>query len=619
MDLVNTTCPGGVSLGLSQLLLTQLISTLVKSYCDLYPSYPTDQSSSVFEGNDQFDFIVVGAGSAGSTIASRLSEVPEWRILLIEAGSDPPMETNIPKLYISLLGSKYDWSYRTESSDKACRGLRDRKSTWNKGKMLGGSSSINLMYYVRGFAKDYDEWESLGNPGWSYENVLKYFKKLENVGASKSVREAHGYDGNIHVEEFSNVTVHKYPEIEELLVKAFAELGYPHIDDMFANMQSGITSTWGTVDQGVRDNTARAYLVPIKNRQNLVVMKETHVTKLLINTSKQVFGVEVNKNGVYKKILCSKEVVLAAGAVASPQIMMLSGIGPREHLQELQIPTVEDLQVGFNLQDHLLLTGLFLSMNLSEEPIVPTDLFYKYLTRKTELGIPTMNSMAFIDTLGQPEDYPDVQFVLTASPPVLNPVTKSFFFGVGYNQQMLDWLEKISMNTYIVHTIPVLLRPRSRGRIMLHSSNPLDPPKIITGYLEDEKDVQTLIRGMKFLEKMMNTETLTGKRLLYLPIRECENLMPKSDEFYECFIRNLGSTGYHVVGSCKMGPPTDPEAVVDSRLKVYRVKGLRVGDASIMPKIVSGNTNVPTIMIGEKTADLIKEDWLGEPLVKDEL
>lgn len=617
MNPVNLTCDGGVSLGAAQLLLTQLISTLVGSYCDLYPSYPTDQSSAVIQSDREFDFIVVGAGSAGSAIAARLSEVAEWRILLIEAGADPPMETNIPSLLASLLGSKYDWRYRTESSAKACRGLREQRSSWNKGKMLGGSSSINVMYYVRGFAENYNEWERLGNPGWSYEKVLKYFKKLESTRTSFSIPEAHGYTGEVHVEEFTNDTIFKRAQIEESLKEAFIELGYPYVADMAASMKSGITLNWGTMDRGVRDNTARAYLTPIKDRNNLVVMKETSVTKLLIDNTKQVYGVEVNKGGIYKKIRASKEVILAAGAVASPQIMMLSGIGPQADLEKLGISVVKDLRVGYNLQDHLFQTGLFINMNTSEGSVIPTDILYKYLTRRSELGLPGLKSMGFINTSG--ETYPDVQFIFIATPPNINPLTELFFYEMGYNLEMIKWIEQISVGTYITLPFPTLLGPRSRGRIMLHSANPLDPPKIITGYLEHEEDVKTLVRGIKFIEKLLETKSLRGCTLLYIPVAECDQLTRKSDEYYECFVRNLATTVWHASGSCKMGPPTDPDAVVNPRLKVYGVNGLRVADASIMPNVVSGNTNVPTIMIGEKAADLIKEDWLGEKYLRDEL
>lgn len=247
---INTTCADGVSIGVSQLMFTQLISTLIESYCNLQPSYPDDKSSRVFSTEENFDFIVVSAGSAGSAIAIWLSDVSKWKVLLIEAGPDPPMESNIPALFTSMFGSKYDWDYRLQNTDKACPALRDG-CHWNKGKMLGGSSSINAIYNTRGSANDYDRWEQMGNPGWSYESLLKYFKKLESTRSSFADQEARGYNGNIHVEEYTHSRIIKTSEIQKLLREAFAELGYPLVSDLAAKMHSGISKNQGTLANGV--------------------------------------------------------------------------------------------------------------------------------------------------------------------------------------------------------------------------------------------------------------------------------------------------------------------------------------------------------------------------------
>lgn len=609
--MINTTCAGGGSLGVAQLMFAQLISTLVESYCGLHSSYPEDQSSRIFSSDEKFDFIVVGAGSAGSAIANRLSEVSKWKVLLIEAGPDPPMEANIPALFSSLLGSNYDWRYQSEVSENSCRAFQNGQCIWNKGKMLGGSSSMNVAFYARGNAKDYDQWKQLGNPGWSYENVLKYLKKLESIRSSFAVPEAHGYNGYIHVEDNTDSKIFRTSEIRELLAEAFAELGYPGVEDIAAKMQSGLSKNQGTVDNGVRDNAARAYLASILDRKNLVIMKESVVTKLLINDAKQVVGVEVQTKGVNKSIYCTKEVVLAAGAVGSPQILMLSGLGPKEHLGEFGIPLVQDLKVGFNLQDHLIVSDFHISLNMSREPYVETDFLYYYLTRGTELSHLMSGDTAYIDTLRSVEDYPDIQIIFDIFPPQFIAKLEHFLTDRGYSQDAINWKKSINEETYSLGFKLILLRPQSRGRIMLRSANPLEPPRIISGYLEEEADIQTLIRGVRFLEKLAATKPL-DKELLLIPVPECDGLAARSDDFYECYIRNFGATMWHASGSCKMGPSSDPDAVVDSRLRVHRVKGVRVADSSIMPNIVSGNTNIPIIMIGEKTADLIKEDWLSE-------
>lgn len=611
MEVLNTTCPNGQSIGFSQLLFTQLITTLVKSYCNLYPDYPADQSDRVLANDEQFDFIVVGAGSAGATVATRLSEVPQWKVLLIEAGSDPPMESNIPQLYSTMISSKYDWMYTTERTEKACRSMKNHQCRWSKGKMLGGSSSMNSLYYARGHPKDYDAWEALGNAGWAYKDVLKYFKKLEEIRVPDSVPNAHGYDGPIGIERYQNKTSSKIEEIQRRLADAVQELGYPYIHDMIAGMRSGITNCWITVENGTRDSTATAYLVPAKNRPNLVVMKETYVTKLLIR-EKRVYGVEVNRNGIYKRITSTKEVVLSAGAVNTPQVLMLSGIGPKEHLAELGIAVVEDLRVGYNLQDHIMALTNNIKLNTFQEPQevkqVQTDQLYEYLTRRTQLSNSPVNVYVYVDTLKQPDDFPDVQlfFIVwtTAAQPGLEFLKK-----IGVESQMIKWVQQLNKDTYILQAGPTLLRPTSVGRVQLKSTNPLDPPAIVTGYLENMDDVGTLVRGMRFVDRLMTTKAFENATLHRPPVAECQKWQPSSDQHYECLVRNFIISLYHVSGSCKMGPAGDTSAVVDSRLRVHQVLGLRVADASIMPKIVSGNTNIPTIMIGEKAADMIKEDW----------
>ncbi|KAK7605245.1 hypothetical protein V9T40_007103 [Parthenolecanium corni] len=617
MDVLNTTCPNGVSIGVSQLLFTQLITTLMKSYCDLNPDYPVDQSTDVMANDQQFDFIVVGAGSAGATVAARLSEVPQWKVLLIEAGSDPPMESNIPGLYGTIFGSKYDWLYTTERTEKACRSMLNQQCRWPKGKMLGGSSSMNALYYGRGYPKDYDAWEALGNTGWAYRDVLKYFKKLEEIRTLGSVTDVHGYDGPISVEGYKDETVFKFGELRQKLLHAMQEMGYPYIHDMSAEMRSGITNCWTTTDNGIRDNVARAYLVPIKNRPNLVVMKETYVTKLLINDAKQVNGVEVNKNGIYKQITSTKEVVLSAGAVNTPQLMMLSGLGPKEHLTDLGIPVIEDLSVGYNLQDHIFVRLNNINLNTPQEPQqMQTDLLYNYLTRRTELSHLALDTHIYVDTLKKADDFPDVQLLFMAWSPA-NSKLPEFLKVMGTEPQQIQWAQQLNKDTYILEVTPTLLRPKSAGRVQLKSTNLLDPPKIFNGYLEDIDDIRTLVRGMRFIDELMTTKAFKNTTLHRPPVTECQKWQPPHEEYYECMVRNFVATVNHVSGSCKMGPKDDREAVVDPRLRVYRIKGLRVADTSIMPSIVSGNTNIPTIMIGEKAADMIKEDWQNEK-VKDE-
>lgn len=603
MECINTTCPNTGSIGVAQLMLTHLFSTINKAFCDLNPHFPVDQSTDIFQDDDQFDFIVVGAGSAGSVIANRLSEISDWKVLLIEEGGDPPIESAIPSLFNTILGSSYDWSFKVERSEKSCRSMVNHQCVWPRGKMLGGSSSMNAMLYIRGFRQDYNNWEKLGNPGWGYTDVLKYFKKLEKVHTSYSVEQFHGFSGNVDVQKYTPVTLRDDAVVQNSIRDAAEQTGLPYEEDFAATMTAGVIFPWGTVKDGVRASTAVAYLIPAANRTNLKIMKGVRVTKLLIK-GKQVYGVQVNKNGVFKNITCTKEVILSAGVINSPQILMLSGIGPKEHLKSFAIPIVADLKVGYNVQDHIYVMNSFLKLNNGQKRPSEDDVFYKYLTRHTELGT-VLNSMIFTNSSNATLDYPDIQFYFFNQP--LHQ-RGSLLQTINFNTEVLTWLYKLRNMTDILLALPALLRPKSRGRILLRSANSSDPVKIVSGYLESPADIEVLIAALKYLDRLVNTEALKSVTQLTVPVKECDKFKPKSDAYYECQIRNLATTVYHPVGSCKMGPKSDSEAVVDSRLKVYKVKGLRVIDSSVMPKIVSGNTNIPTIMVAEKGADMIKQD-----------
>lgn len=613
MDLVNQTCPTASSSSFIQLILTEIVTPLIALNCDLAASYPNDKSSYVYQQPfAEYDFIIIGAGSAGCAIANRLSEVPYWKILVIEAGSDPSVNSDIPSLFSTLIQSPYDWDYSTEPAGYSCLGMINHQCKWPRGKALGGSSSINFMLAVRGNPRDYDRWEDMGNDGWSYRNVLKYFEKLEHVNSRRLDRTAHGYFGNVFLEDFSNNTVYDTKLVKDYIANYSVEAGLPIIEDLSAHHRAGVTIVPGTLHNMVRWNTAKAYLVPIQNKRNLFLMKETLVIKILIDKHKNAYGVEVFNNGRYKKIFCKKEVILSAGTINSPQLLMLSGIGPRDHLQHLNIDVVQDLKVGYNLQDHFVAPVFVAKLDVQNFTVhVPVnDILYSYLSKRVDLGFVT-DTMIFHDTTGMNPNYPDIQFhhiIFTKN----RTEMASYLKTLNYQPQIDNEYLKMNQQSPLLLILPTLLRPESRGRVLLRSKNPFDHPKINTGYLTVEEDVKTVIKALRFLQKLSRTRAFRKYGILtQIPVRNCSLLVPHSDEQYECAMRHLGNTIYHPVGTCKMGPVHDPDAVVSPELNVHGVRGLRVVDASIIPKIVSGNTNIPTIMIGEKASDLIKETWLS--------
>jgi choline dehydrogenase-like flavoprotein len=582
--------------------------------------YPDDATSYLL---DEYDFIVVGAGSAGAVVASRLSEVSQWKVLLLEAGGDPNPTSDIPSLAFSLQKTDIDWQYQTEPEEGMCQGFRYKRCNWPRGKVLGGSSVMNLMIYIRGMKGDYDAWAAAGNHGWSYEEVLPYFKKSQNLTAEKLLKEHsngqkyHATGGPLTLEEFEKT------EFGETILEAVKQLGHETIEDLNAENQLGFGNIIGNLRKGTRCSTAKAFLGPIKFRENLHVAKHAHVNRILINAqTKTAYGVEFKtKDGKIVSVKFRNEVILSAGAVNSPQILMLSGIGPQEHLEEIGIqPVINNLKVGENLQDHLIFPGVPFNIKKSEyyemSPPRLLDVYYYYLTRRsgplsTHLGTTVTG---FIKTKFAEDERPDLQFhffvVLANDTTSVNVISHM----LGFPEKTNNSLHEIASYSDFYFVVPTLIRPKSKGKIILRSQNPQEHPKIFAGYFSDPegKDVAVMIEGIRFAQELMNTEVMKAKEAKQrkIFIEGCESLEFDSTGYWECLLRHIATTVYHPVGTCKMGPSSDPGAVVDSELHVHGVKGIRVADASIMPNVVSGNTNAASIMIGEKAADMIKREWL---------
>jgi len=566
-----------------------------------------------------YDFIVIGGGSAGAVIASRLSEIPNWNVLLLEAGPDENEITDVPSLAAYLQLTTLDWKYKIEATDKACLAMKGGRCNWPRGKVIGGSSVFNYMLYVRGNKQDYDHWESLGNPGWGYNQVLYYFKKSEDNRNPYLQRSPyHATGGYLTVQE----SPWKTPLVVAF-VQAGIELGYEN-RDINGERQTGFMISQGTIRRGSRCSTAKAFLRPIRLRKNIHTAMNSHVTRIVIDPlTMRAIGVEFVRNGRRQIVRARKEVILSAGAINSPQILMLSGIGPKKHLQHIGIPVIKDLQVGENLQDHIGMGGLTF---LIDKPVsivqdrfqtVPILMHYVINGRGPMTTLGGVEGYAFVNTkyANHSIDYPDIQFHM--APASINSDAGAQVQKVlGLTDEVYNAVYRPINNRDTWTIMPLLLRPKSRGTIRLRSSNPFHHPIINANYFSDPMDIAILVEGAKLAIKVSEAKVFKqfGSKLHRIKLPGCKHLKFGTDAYWECHIRHISMTIYHPVGTAKMGPPTDPTAVVDPRLRVYGVAGLRVIDASIMPTICSGNTNAPVIMIGEKGADLIKQDWLSSTI-----
>ncbi|KAG5898139.1 hypothetical protein JTB14_033996 [Gonioctena quinquepunctata] len=553
--------------------------------------------------NGTYDFIIIGAGTTGSVIANRLSEQQKWRILILEAGklSDEGF-IQFPRYYPLHSFTEYNWGFKSIPQKTACLGTVNEICPAYRGKGVGGTTLINGGIYSRGSPGDFNNWANISNDkSWSYENVISYFKKSEdfhwtNPDATVDKR-FHGTGGYLNVEHH----LPQYP-LTDTFLGANEELGYGKIDYNSASQVGGSIFQLFT-KKGRRQDIGSAFIKPFLNRTNLIVLTECYVTKIEIMNDIATSVIFTNSGQKYR-VNASKEIILSAGVISSPQILMLSGIGPKEHLNELGISVVANLEVGSTLRDHSVSRGFIFSSNITKPNQTLRQQVEEYLRGYGVLTAPSIaQALGFYQSsngIG-----PDLEILSDLSEPT--ELMRRFF---GWKKETFEAMFGDNKNTFgmaVVH-----LNSSSFGTVRLKSKNPFDYPLIDYRLLSDprNKDIEALYQGLKLIFKMINTKPYRemGAQYLGSPLPACKNFEFMTKKYWYCFLRQTTLTGYHAMGTCPMGSNRKKGAVVDSKLRVFGVKRLRVVDSSVFPTILAGHTSMPCVMIGEKISDVIKFD-----------
>ncbi|XP_063833112.1 glucose dehydrogenase [FAD, quinone]-like [Ostrinia nubilalis] len=584
-------CPSNV------MLFMAILEAFINGRCDL--ADPCKRVVSQENLDESYDFVIAGGGTAGSVLAGRLSENPQWKVLLIEAGGDEPTQSSVPSWVTAYWGrDDTDWNYVTEPQEKACL-TEEGKCSWTRAKMLGGCSVTNGMMYMRGHAADYDGWAINGAKGWSWYEVMPYFLRSEDnkeIGRGVS-GQYHSAGGPIPVQKFRYA-----PKFAHDVVSAGIELGYPPTSDLNGDTITGFTIAQTQNDNGSRYSAARAFVRPATHRENLHVLLNAHVARIVINpATKKVTGVEYIKNGEKRTVGVKREAIVSGGTINSPQILMLSGVGPKETLERFNIPVIKNLPgVGQNLHNHV---GVHLHFTLTKEAEIPElnwETAMEYMLQRdgplSATGLSQLTGIVNSRYAAAGGRQPDVQF----------------FFGgyyAGCSSGEIPDPDSVEEKR-LVEVSAICLTPRSRGYVTIQSVDPEQKPIMQPNYFFEEHELNVIADAARIAYRLANT-TIMREKYGMKPSegygeKECgEGGDNPSDEFFKCLAMHYTAPENHQAGTCKMGPDTDPMAVVDMQLKVHGIEGLRVADASIMPTVVTSNTAAPTVMIAERASEFI--------------
>ncbi|CAG9559040.1 unnamed protein product [Danaus chrysippus] len=584
----------------------------------LRDSYPLPRG--LKEPYSEYDFVIVGAGSAGSALASRLTRNRNTTVLLIEAGKPEMLLTDVPAVAPYFQDTQYVWHYYMEPQPGVCMGMKNQRCFWPRGRAVGGTSVINYMIYTRGRPQDWDRIAADGNYGWSYNDVLKYYIEMEKSDLKGYEKAPHrGRDGDLPVE---------FPPIKTRLVEAFLKagemLGSPTVD-YNAPENVGFGRVQATMSRGHRFSAAKSFLHGHKNRPNLHILPESRATKILIDpVTKAAYGVEYIRNDLLHTVFARKEVILSAGPIASPQLLMLSGIGPEEHLKSVGIPVIQDLQVGQRLFDHICFPGLVFTLNTTEISFIENrDVSLKVILDWLQHGDNLLSTPGAVEGIGyirtpvsnDPDPtVPDIELINIGGSILSDGgvgASRAVRRGMRISEALFDEAYGPIDGQDSWSIFPLLIHPKSYGHIKLRDNNPLSHPKMYGNYLTDPSDVATFVASFRHIQALAATPAFQkyGAKT-YLPkFKTCLQYVPDTDEYWECALRTLTATLHHQIATTRMGPDDDPYAVVDPELRVRGMKNLRVVDSGIIPRTISAHTNGPAIMIGYKAADMIRKTW----------